>query len=191
MTLYVDIETRSRRDLKKVGVYAYVEDPDFSILMCAWAFDDDPVQTAFSHDEIEEVLTDGLASGHDITAHNANFERTCFEAIGVKIDVDLIHDTMAIAGERGLPQGLDGCSKKLGCTPKDSAGSKLIRLFCVPNRDGSWNDATTHPLEWLDFIAYCEGDVETLREIDQKMGRFQRRWNGVSGLSISASTTGA
>lgn len=172
VTLYVDIETRSRRDLKKVGVYAYVEDPDFDIIMCAYAFDDDPVQTVFSQLDIHSILFDAWAGGHEIAAHNAQFERVCFAAAGFRLDPICFHDTMAIAGERGLPQSLDACAKAIGCSPKDSAGSKLIKLFCVPNRDGSWNDASTHPLEWLDFTAYCEQDVETLREIDKKMGRW-------------------
>ena len=39
--LGIDLETYSRVDLPKCGVYRYCESPDFEILICAYAFDDD------------------------------------------------------------------------------------------------------------------------------------------------------
>ena len=41
--VHLDIETYSDVDLGDCGVYRYVEG-DFHILLCAYAFDDDPVQ---------------------------------------------------------------------------------------------------------------------------------------------------
>ena len=43
-TLSIDIETYSGTDLTKSGVYRYAEDPDFSILLFGYAFDDDHVE---------------------------------------------------------------------------------------------------------------------------------------------------
>jgi DNA polymerase len=77
---------------------------------------------------------------------------------------------MALAAEYGYPVSLDACSKALGVTEKDSAGAKLVKLFTMPNRDGSWNTPETHPMEWLDFIAYCEQDVATLMDVDARLG---------------------
>ena len=42
--LSIDIETYSDQPLPKTGVYRYVEDPDFVILLFGYAFDDDPVE---------------------------------------------------------------------------------------------------------------------------------------------------
>lgn len=167
--LYIDIETRSRTDLKKLGVYRYTEDPDFAILMAGWSTDGDGVQVALGHEEI--LAIPGLLDPWVLkVAHNAQFERV---SLGV-LDESLMDpwqwlDTAALAAEYGYPISLEGAAKALGVTEKDDAGKKLIKLFCVPNRDGSWNDASTHPMEWLDFIAYCEQDVETMIEIHQKL----------------------
>jgi DNA polymerase len=174
--LYIDLETRSRRDLKKVGVYRYSECPDFRILMCSYAWDDGPVSTIFSEADITALIEQAWEEEAWITAHNALFERVCLSRVcrppGEFLWPTRFHDTMATAGEYGLPQSLDGAAQAVGAQRKDSAGSALIRLFCAPRRDGGWNDETTHPLEWLDFIAYCEQDVETLRDIDNKVGNF-------------------
>lgn len=168
--LYIDIETRSRVDLKKLGVYRYTEDPDFSILMAAWSVDGGPVQIAVGHDEILEIP--GLLDP-DVTkvAHNAQFERVCLgQLAGSLLEPEVWLDTMALAAEYGYPVSLDAVAKALGVTEKDSAGTKLVKLFTVPNKDGSWNDATTHPMEWLDFLAYCEQDVGTMIEVHGKLG---------------------
>jgi len=167
--LYIDIETRSRTDLKKLGVYRYTEDPDFCILMAAWSTGSSP-QIALGHDEI--LAIPGLLDPDVLkVAHNAQFERVCLGVLVESLrDPGQWLDTMALAAEYGFPVSLEAVAKALGVTEKDSAGTKLVKLFTVPNRDGSWNDATTHPLEWLDFIAYCEQDVGTMMEVHGKLG---------------------
>ncbi len=163
--LYIDLETRSSIDLKKLGVYKYTEDFDFRILMAAWAHDDDPVAVAVGHEEILSIP--GLGDRAVVhVAHNAQFERVALGVLRPELrDPSLWEDTQALAAEHGYPVSLEAVSAALGTTPKDSAGSRLIKLFCLPNRDGSWNDATTHPMEWLDFLSYCAQDVDTLREV--------------------------
>ena len=172
MILYVDIETRSRVNLKNLGVYKYVECPDFRVLMAAWSQDGEPAQIAVGHDEVLEIP--GLLDPSvDKVAHNAGFERVCLGVLVESLqDPAQWVDTAAIAAEYGYPISLDAASKALKVTEKDSAGSKLIKLFTMPNKDGSWNDETTHPMEWLDFITYCEQDVDTMVEIHQKLGDF-------------------
>ena len=41
--LFIDLETYSSRDLKTVGLYKYVEDPEFEVLICGYAFNHEPV----------------------------------------------------------------------------------------------------------------------------------------------------
>lgn len=170
--LYIDIETRARSNVNTVGVYKYVEDPDFSILMAAWALDGEDVQMAVGHDEILEIP--GLLNPRqEKVAHNAQFERVCLGLLVSSIqDPEQWLDTAAIAAEYGYPASLEGAAKALEVSEKDSAGKKLVKLFTQPNRDGSWNDHTTHPIEWLDFLAYCEQDVDTMREIHLKLPEF-------------------
>lgn len=167
--LYVDLETRSRTDLKKLGVYRYTEDPDFSVLMAGWS-DGGPAQVAVGHDEI--LAIPNLLDPWTIkVAHNAGFDRVCLSVLTECLrDPQQWSDTAALAAEYGYPVSLDAVSKALGVTEKDSAGTRLIKLFCVPNKDGSWNGAESHPMDWLDFISYCAQDVETMIEVHQKLG---------------------
>lgn len=53
-TLSIDIETYSSYDLRKTGVYKYVEAPDFEILIFAYSVDNEP------------TITLELARGEDI-----------------------------------------------------------------------------------------------------------------------------
>lgn len=173
MFLYLDYETRARVDLKKTGVYAYVECPDFRALMCAWAIDDGPVQLALSQEEC--LLIPGLADpGVKKVAHNAQFERIVTSTIlgmppGEYLDPEAWHDTAAIAAEKGWPRKLAHLAAAIGGEQKDEAGTRLINLFCKPNRKGGWNDHRTHPREWLEFIDYCEQDVYTLRDVHKHL----------------------
>lgn len=174
--LRIDIETRSRVDLKKTGVYRYARCPDFKILMAAWSRDGETIQTALDWAEIDCIP--GLWDESVVkVAHNAQFERICFSRfagydVGEYLSPDSWHDTQAVAGELGYPQSLLRLGQALGGEQKDEAGSHLINLFCKPNRAGGWNDETTHPLQWLDFVTYCEQDVATLIDVDRKLGDF-------------------
>lgn len=170
-TLWVDIETRSRVDLKKFGAYRYAQCPDFAILMTSFIFNDEPVQTFTDPDRIADVpgLWDPRVRK---TAHNAPFERICFSRWKGLSPARYLppaewHDTAAIAAEQGFQRSLAGAARALGADPKDEAGSRLINLFCKPNRKGEFNRPEDHPDEWLRFIAYCEQDVETLKQVDR------------------------
>lgn len=168
--LYIDLETRSRTDLKKLGVYRYSEDPSFRILMAGFALDDGPVGVAVGHDEIATIP--GLGDPKILhVAHNVGFERVCLgTAIDPQLqDPELWEDTVALAAEHGYPTSLEAVSEALGATPKDTAGDRLKKLFTRPNKDGSWNDADSHPLEWLEFMFYCGTDVEALRDVHKAL----------------------
>lgn len=171
--LYLDYETKARVELKKFGVYAYTECPDFEALMCAWAINDEPVRLALSQSACLEIP--GLTDDDVIkVAHNAQFERIVTSTIigmppGQYLDPEPWFDTAAIACEQGWPRSLAPLGKALGGELKDEAGTRLINLFCKPNRKGGWNDWTTHPAQWLEFVDYCEQDVYTLRDVFKRM----------------------
>lgn len=173
MTLYLDIETYSDVDLTKYGVYKYVESPNFEILMCAWAYDDDPIRVAIGREEIDAMPfwldTDGLK-----VAHNAPFERICFSAHekmppGQYLDPEPWEDTAAIAAECGYPRKLEDLAVALGAEEKDSAGTALINWFCKPDRNGNRRMPEDHPEKWAMFLAYCVQDVATLRDVHRRL----------------------
>src|SRR6185295_6419433 len=78
--------------------------------------------------------------------------------------------TAAMASALALPRDLETLGKALNLkAQKDPAGEKLIKLFCQPNRDGSWNEPADHPEEYARFCAYCARDVIAEEEAEGRM----------------------
>jgi len=175
-TLYVDLETYSTVDLRASNVYRYSEDPSFLILMAAWSVDDGPIQVAIGEDAIRRIphlQEEGIRR----VAHNAQFERICLSRLfgyptGQYWSPADWHDTMAVAAEKGYPQKLEYLARSLGGEEKDEAGTRLINLFCRPNRKGTRNLPGDFPEEWERFVAYCAQDVRTLADVDGMLGDF-------------------
>lgn len=176
--LHLDTETYSRRNIKDHSSYSYSEDRDFQILMCAWALDDDPVQVAIGATEVSRILPAILDPDIIKVAHNANFERVCFSrfqqlqgslAPGLYLPPEEWDDPAVIAAELGYPRKLEHLGVALGGELKDSAGTRLINLFCKPNRKGQRNRPEDYPEEWALFVEYCRQDVVTHRDAYRKM----------------------
>lgn len=170
--LHLDIETRSATDLTKCGVYAYAEDPEFDILMCAWAHDDDEVQIAIGREQIEAISGLSPHWSGAIMAHGAQFERICFsQFLGMDgfWDPEQWIDSQAMAAEAGYPKKLEKLAVALGGEQKDSAGTRLINLFSKPRKDGTFVQPQDRPVEWQQFIDYCIQDVVTMRDAARKL----------------------
>lgn len=182
-TLFVDLETFSATKLRKAGVYRYVEDPLFEVLMAGYALDDEPVRIAIGEDEIvQDVLPLILDPNILKVAHNAGFERVCFSVlnghpVGEYLPPDEWDDTMALAAEYGLPQSLDALARMLNSPEslKETAGKRLVKLFTEPKRGGGRNDELSHPEDWDKFCEYCRQDVVAHRDAYRKLVR-RRGW---------------
>jgi len=182
-TLSIDIETYSSYDLTEVGVYKYVEAPDFEILLFGYAFDDEPVQVIdlanfeFLPEEIMNALTDPAVIK---TAYNANFERTCIaKHFNINTDPKQWRCTMVHALTLGLPGSLEAVAKALGLeAQKDTAGKNLIKYFSVPCKPTKSNGNRTRnfphhaPDKWQQFIEYNRQDVEVERELRKKLEKY-------------------
>jgi len=173
--LYIDLETFSSTPID-AGVYRYSESPDFQILMAAWSLDGSPVMLAEGEDAVRRIpgLWDPAVRK---VAHNAQFERICLSRLKGLPQGEFLPpaewiDTQAIAAERGYPQSLKKLAEALGADPKDEAGTRLIRLFSVPQKDGRRITAKDRPAEWKRFCAYCVQDVETLIDVHERLGDF-------------------
>lgn len=188
----IDIETYSSVDLIKSGVYAYASAPDFTILLFAYAFDDDPVRIV---DLTAEALPDSVVcalTDPDVikTAYNANFERTCLRRyLGLELPISQWRCSAVAAAELGLPQYLAGVAEALGLEEqKDSRGKLLISYFSKPckptgaNGGRRRNEPAHDPDKWQTFMDYCVQDVEVERAIKRRIARFplaeseQRLW---------------
>lgn len=180
-TLYIDIETYSTTDIKW-GVYRYSEDPEFLVLMAAWAIDDDPTQVAIGHEEIAAIPH--LLDDSNVVvrvAHNAQFERVCLSRlaalpVGSYLPPEAWEDTMALMAEWGYPQSLEEGAKALGAEPKDGAGKDLIRWFCQPARNGKRRLPEDHPEKWAAFVEYCRQDVDTMRDMHKRLLAKHGAW---------------
>ena len=183
-TLSIDIETYSSADLLKSGVYKYTEAPDFTILLFAYAFNDDPVKIVdLASGEIlpEDVQTALTSPAVLKTAYNANFERTCLAKYFERtLPPEQWECTMVKAGMLGLPMSLDAASKVLRLEQKkDSTGKALIRYFSLPCKPTKTNGERTRnlpkhdPEKWKQFSDYCVQDVVVEMAIRNKLSFFQ------------------
>lgn len=170
--LWLDIETYSPVDLAKSGVYKYTEHPDWRILMCSWALGDGEVQRAEGHEEIQAIP--GLFDRKVLKiAHNASFERVNLSRLKGPgfLPPEQFFDTAALARTWGLPASLKDFALALGAEEKDEAGTRLINLFSKPNRKGERVTKEERPEDWAAFGAYCDQDVETMRDAAKMLGR--------------------
>ena len=189
--LHIDIETYSSTDLATCGVYKYIEDPDYAVLLFAFAIDDDPVQVVdLAHGD--RIPPDVMAALCDPTvkkvAHNANFERVGLTPmlrreglIGSNEYIDPAgwRCTMVHAASLGLPKSLAEAGSALGLNEqKMGEGKELIRRFCIPQRPTKANGERTRilpeddPEAWEVFKAYNRRDVEVERAIYQRLSRY-------------------
>jgi len=186
-TLSIDLETYSGTDLTKSGVYRYVEDPDFSILLFGYAFDDDPVEVIdLLEREIPEDVLDALYDPTVTkTAYNAAFEITCLNrhlSWMKPLPVEQWEDTMILAAAVGLPRSLGEVAKVLNLgadAQKDTAGKNLIKYFSMPCKPTKTNGQRTRnfpehaPDKWERYIEYNRQDVVVEREIRKKLIQYR------------------
>lgn len=181
--LQIDLETYSSVDLKKSGVYRYVESLDFEILLFAYAYDDEPVQvidlTAF--EDLPERVRNDLTNPAVIkTAFNANFERVSIgKYFGIYCDPLQWQCTAVWALALGLPGYLEGVAQVLKLeAQKDTRGKNLIKYFSVPckptkaNGERIRNYPHHDPEKWQQYIEYNRQDVVVEWEIRKKLSRF-------------------
>lgn len=177
--LFLDTEAFSPVDLKKSGAYAYSEHPETEIMICSYAFDDEPVQVWDSTDgsRMPEDLRKGLRQVQRgraklVMQNGLLFDRLLMrECWGIDIDPRNIIDTMICAFRHSLPGSLDALCQVLQVeeeNAKDKRGKALIQRFCKPtpkNYKVRRYTSETHPGEWAEFLAYAKSDISAMREV--------------------------
>ena len=196
--LSIDIETFSSVDIKKSGLYKYVQAPNFQILLFAYSLDGEPVQIVdlTRGEEIPFNIHLAMMSPDVIKhAYNAPFEWYCLSKYLQVPRPDLWlsqwHCTMLHGLYCGYTAGLGATGEALGL-PQDKRklgiGMSLIRTFCVPCKPSKTNGNRTRtlpqhePEKWQLFKEYCHQDVVTEMEIERRLSAFpvpddeQRLW---------------
>lgn len=188
----IDIETYSSVDLLKAGVYAYVESPDFEILLLGYAFSDEDTVTVVDiaqgeslddHPRLKAALLEDNPENVTFTAFNANFERTCLAKwTGAAMPPEEWRCTMIKALTMGLPGSLAGAGAALGLPEdklKDPQGKALIQFFSKPCKPTRTNGQRTRnlpahdPEKWKLFIEYNRQDVVTEQEILKRLAIYK------------------
>jgi DNA polymerase len=163
----LDFETRSRIDLKKQGVYRYAYDPSTEILCAAYAIDDGPVQIWHKGQPIPlDLLAAALDPNVYFRAWNASFERQVWNAkLGRALPIPLERwvCSAALAARAGLPRALGKAASFLKLPEQKLAGGPLLKALSVPQKDGTFNEATAEQRAALE--EYCAQDVSTERGI--------------------------
>lgn len=175
--MFIDFETYSPVNLKDCGAYPYMASPDFRPLIMTYRYGvDGETKIAQGEAEIKWALR-GLNEREHVTfvAHNANFERLVLSRIfdyapGTFIPPERFIDTMAMGRSLGFPGSLADLSRALHVEEKDSAGTALIQMFCVPSKKtGRAATPEERPEEWAAFCRYAVQDVDTMVEVYQAL----------------------
>lgn len=170
-----DLETASDIDLKECGSEVYARHESTRILLFLYRLPGkevacwDVASGAPIPTDLHAALIDD-----DIIKRGANSMRfdtaVMREVLGINIPYECQEDVLIRAARYGLPTRLDALVKTLGADAdeqKDSAGKKLIMLFCKPLAENSkWRKhgyvyacQDTHPVEWGQFISYGLQDI--------------------------------
>lgn len=200
--LSIDLETYSSVDLKKSGMFKYIESPDFQILLFAYSVNGEPVQVIdlATGEIIPPWLVSALSDpGFIKHAYNAAFEWCGLSKCFGTLPVDQWRCTMFHGLYCGYTAGLEATGKALGLAEdkqKLNSGKALIRYFCVPCRPTKTNGGRTRnlphhdPARWGLFKEYNRRDVETEMEIERRLSAFpvpdfvQKEWE--TDLRINA-----
>ncbi len=181
-TFAIDIETFSDIDIKKTGVYRYVDTPEFKILLFAYKLDEEETKIIdLTEEELPPFIVTTLEDENYIkTAYNANFERICLSKhLNKKLPVNQWRCTAVQASMLGLPNNLKDVAKVLGLTQqKDTKGTRLINYFSVPCNPTLSNGGRTrnlpchNPERWAEFKEYCLQDVRVETEIRKRLAEY-------------------
>lgn len=212
--LSIDIETYSSIDLKKSGLYKYVQSPDFEILLFAYAYDDGPINIVdmAAGEKIPYFTLMDLHRPEVIkTAYNAAFEYYCLKKF-FETHLEQWRCTMIHSLYCGYPASLEAVGEAMNFSQdrrKMAEGKALIKYFCAPCAPTQRNGGRTRnlpkhdPGKWKLFKEYCKRDVYTEREIKRELDRYpvpkseQKLWEldqriNIGGVAIDETlVTGA
>lgn len=167
----------TKRGLGAVGVHVYAEHSSFKIQLLA--YDLTPQYggaTAFQWEYGEPFdallpLFDHIRAGRLIEAHNAAFERTCWNKWAVPklgwppLSILQQRCSAVKAAAAGYPRSLDPLTRVLD-TPikKDADGARLMKMFSIPRQPSKKDPRVITlpheaPVEWAKYKAYNVTDI--------------------------------
>ena len=184
ITAFMDIETYSPAPIS-CGTHKYAEKAE--LLLWGYAIGERPAQVwdkasgAPMPEDLQKTLQMAREGKALLIWHNGMmFDTVVLEKLGYLRGVPLrAHwDTMVQAYQHGLPGSLADLGQVLGLSEdeaKDKDGARLVNKFCKPAPNNHKVERYTQanaPADWERFKNYCKQDVEALRNIFNRLPRF-------------------
>lgn len=167
----VDFESASHANLQKIGAWKYAADLSTMVLCLSLkvVVDNRPGPSRVLSErqlnardpKLMELCNDPTVI---FVAHNAGFEQAMWKFHMVpmgypELPPERWHDTMAVAGMKALPLGLDALVSALELpVKKDMDGHRHMLIMCKPDKHGGWSHHNEFNLNRL--YDYCGGDTE-------------------------------
>lgn len=177
MSIYsIDFETRSRAELKDVGLDNYSKDPSTQVICMAYSKDGGDVKLWTPDTAIPSFMFDKSSI---FTAWNAAFECHIMKyVLGIDVQWEQFIDSMAMAAANNIPQALEDAAIFLGAAEqKDPVGKRLISKLSKPGKSGEFN---YDPELLKQMYAYCVQDVKTEQAVYGRLRKLsdaeQRVW---------------
>ena len=194
---YLDFETRSAADIRRVGTYRYAEDASTEVICAGYAIDDGPV-VLWRAGEPPEWLREVERPDTVIVAHNAEFEREILaHKMGSRFPPSKFRCTAAQAAACGLPRKLETVGEilRLEHLKKAEAGHRLVLKLSRPRRpskanpDQFWTPETASA-DFAEFEDYNIGDVEAERELHRLLPPLPDREQTIWELTVAMNESG-
>lgn len=175
--MFVDTETFSTEDIKKVGTVKYAASAE--VMLAGFKLGNDYSVWDFTEEviggpKVEGWVVDYILGGGEICAHNALFDYLILKKLVPGIQLHQMVDSMAICAAAGLPLSLAKAGEAIDLSPdkqKLKDGTRLVTKFCKPRKPSKHNPSPrnwghAHPLDWITFRdEYLRLDIESMEAI--------------------------
>jgi len=191
--IYLDFETRSEADIKKVGAWEYSLHPSTDIICLATKqnlggvslITQEQLQTLTRKKEVgRTILSEAVIEGKEIfESHNAFFEQAIWKNIMVKrygwpeIVDHRWRCSAAVAAYHALPRSLQTAGAALGLgVVKDLEGKKVMLQLCKPkSKTGGFMLPEDSADKFQTLYDYCKSDVEAEYALSTRLGGLPKR----------------
>lgn len=176
--LWLDTETRSTLDVKKVGAAKLAEDPTLQILSAHFAVDDEPVAhwrgafapgaADFEDPERNPAFArflDGIEADKPVWCHNAPFDFQVWNACAARygfpaLRLEQMRDSAAVARSLNLPGSLGAIAKIMG---RAKLENRTYHKLWKIGKDGSYHCTEDMRPTYEEMLKYGDVDVEEMR----------------------------
>lgn len=182
---FLDFETRSKADLRKVGADNYARDPSTEVISIAYAIDDGDVR------HIQGKKFSNWPTACVYVAHNIEFEQAILCHQYHQAPSEWL-DTMALAAAMSLPLSLKELAEFFGYAKGDTRAVKKLSRPRRPSKDNAdefW-ERDTKPDDYEELDEYNRNDVEVMRLCLKKMSLLTQREKRIWNLTRSMNERG-